>query len=124
MTGQDFLEKYPIEQYSSRMMKIIMNDKYFLTLSSDEYQFLNDLNLIGSDDPEYESILLQYLKNGMIDFFNGCPTEVDEYFLKYLQEDEKDIETLTKKIKRYTKEMQDEIKSSDNKETNIDDINR
>ena len=88
MTGQEFLETYKKLNYTDRFMQLIMGDKYYLTLSPDEYQLLSDLNLIGSDDPEFETFLMQYMAEKIISFFNGCP-DINVFLEEIYSEDEK-----------------------------------
>lgn len=123
MTGQEFLETYKKLNYTDRLMRLIMGDKYFLTLSPEEYQLLNDLNLIGSDDPEFETFLMQYMEEKLIDFFSGCPDInifLDEIYdedekLKISQMNQEELNSFIKeKIENWDEQMKDLLDNNKN----------
>lgn len=123
MTGKRFLNTYKNTNFVDRLTRLIMGDKYFLTLSPEEYQLLSDMNLIGSDDPEFETFLMQYMEEKIIDFFSGCPdinVFLEEIYdederLKVLQMDQDELESFIKeKISNWNEQMKDLMDNNKN----------
>lgn len=119
MTGPNFLNKYKNTNYVDRLTRLIMGDKYFLTLSPDEYQLLSDMNLIGSDDPEFEAFLMQYMEEKIIEFFSGCP-DLGAYLETICSDEEKEkiLNMDLDELKEYIKEKLEDW--ADQKETLLD----
>lgn len=91
--NNDFLQKYPKQEYGHYALLLLCNDSFRFELTQEELSFLADLNMLQESDPElFEDIMLGYLSASLSDMLTE--KEVQEKVKNYLAEKtNRDIET-------------------------------